>query len=103
MAVMSSDVNGARTFTCDNCGKTFDSDWSDEEAAAEAQENFPGLDITDPDESGVVCDDCYQRIMSRARAEAPEAIGWRWRDYEPDACYRTPGGSTVHVKPGCRC
>ncbi len=91
------------TFTCDNCHRTFDKTWSDEEAAAEAQENFPGIDITDPDEAGVVCDACFQAIMARACAEAPEAIGPGWRGYQPDACYRTPGGSMVHVKPGCRC
>lgn len=68
------------TFTCDNCGKTFESDWSDEDAAAEAQENFPGIDVTDPDEAGLVCDDCYQEIMARARAEAPELIGPGWRE-----------------------
>ena len=72
------------TFTCDNCGKTFDSDWSDEEAAAEAQENFPGIDISDRDEAGVVCDDCYQHIMGRVRAEAPELIGPGWRVSAPE-------------------
>lgn len=68
-----------KTYTCDNCSKTFDSDWSDDEAAAEAQENFPGIDVTNPAEAGLVCDDCYQSIMARARAEAPELIGPGWR------------------------
>ena len=91
------------TFTCDNCGETHEKGWSDEEAAAEAQENFPGIDIASRDEAGVVCDACYGYIMGRAQAEAPEAIGPGWRDWEPDGCYRTPGGSMVHIKPGCRC
>ena len=72
------------TFTCDSCGETFDSDWSHEEAAAEAQENFPGIDISDRDEAGVVCDACYEHIMGRARAEAPEMTGPGWRASAPE-------------------
>jgi len=68
------------TFTCANCGDTHEKGWSDEEAAAEAQENFPGIDTTDPVEAPVVCDDCYNRIMGRARAEAPELIGPGWQE-----------------------
>ena len=70
------------TFTCANCGETHEKGWSDEEATAEAQENFPGIDVSDPGEAGVVCDDCYQHIMARARAEAPEMIGPGWRREE---------------------
>lgn len=91
------------TFTCDSCGKTFPKGWSDEEAAAEAEELFPGIDVTDPDEAGIVCDACYGHIMGRARAEAPEAIGPGWRDWEPSGCYRADAGFMVHVRPGCRC
>ena len=91
------------TWICDSCGKTFESGWSDEEANAEAQENFPGIDTGNRDEAGVVCDDCYDYIMGRVKAEAPESLGPGWRDYEPDVCYRTPGGMMVHVKPYCRC
>ena len=120
----------AGTFTCEDCGETFGKEWSDEEAAAEAQGLFPGIDVTDPDEAGVVCDDCFNRIMARARAEAPELIGEGWRDGQvtgygammpdwPDvpvctpmrnrlpvatgSCYRMASGSMVHVKPECRC
>jgi hypothetical protein len=67
------------TFTCASCGDTFDKGWSDEEAAAEAEEFFPGINVTDPAEAGVVCDGCYQHIMGRTRAEAPEMIGPGWR------------------------
>jgi hypothetical protein len=88
-------------FTCASCGGTFKKGWSDEEAAAEAQELFPGIDVSDPDEAGVVCDGCFRHIMDRARAEAPEMIGPGWR--EASGCYTTAGGSMVHVKPGCRC
>ena len=121
----------AETFTCALCGETHDKGWSDAEAAAEAEGNFPGIDVTDPDEAGVVCDDCYEYLMGRARAEAPEMIGPGWRGApevledgsllydvvvpgdsflagfgkirEPDSkCYRI-GAGTVHVRPGCRC
>ncbi len=121
------------TFTCASCGGTHEKGWSDEEAAAEAQQNFPGIDVSDPAEAGIVCDDCYQRLMDRVRAEAPELTGPGWRGREPEVledgsllyemtvpgdsflagfgklrepdskCYRMAGGLMVHVKPGCRC
>ncbi len=118
----------AETFTCARCGETYDKIWSDEEAAAEAEGNFPGIDVTDPDEAGVVCTDCYEYLMGRARAEAPELIGPGWRGEPPsddpigdalraDAeeargepwpsratrCYSLLSGAMVHVKPDCRC
>ena len=74
----------AETFTCDNCGETREKGWSDEEAAAEAAELYPGMDLTDRAEAGVVCDACYQHIMGRVRAEAPELIGEGWRGREPE-------------------
>ena len=73
----------SETFTCESCGRTFPKGWSDEEAAAEAEELFPGINPGDPAEAGTVCDDCFQRIMARARAEAPELIGPGWRG-EPE-------------------
>ena len=85
------------TFTCESCRGTFDKGWSDAEATAEAEELFPGIDVTDPSVAGIVCDGCFEYIMARARAEAPEMIGEGWR------CYRTDSGMAVHVKPGCRC
>jgi hypothetical protein len=77
-------TENAETFTCASCGDTHEKGWSDEEAAAEAQQNFPGIDVTDPDEAPVVCDACYQHIMGRARAEAPELIGEGWRGPAPE-------------------
>lgn len=62
------------TFTCANCGETYEKTWSDEEAAAEAAGLFPGLDITDPDAAPVVCDGCFRHIMGRAQVEAPELL-----------------------------
>ena len=79
------------TFTCDNCGDVFDKVWSDAEAAAEAQELFPGIDVSDPAETGIVCDGCYQHIMSRVHAEAPELIGEGWREGTPGPIPDFPG------------
>ena len=85
------------TFTCESCGETMGKGWSDAEAAAEAEELFPGIDVADLEEAAVVCDGCYQMIMARVYAEAPEMTGEGWR------CYRTASGMPVHVRPGCRC
>jgi hypothetical protein len=72
------------TFTCDSCHETFDKGWSDAEAAAEAEELFPGINPADPAEAGMVCDGCFRHIMGRAHAEAPELIGEGWRGREPE-------------------
>jgi hypothetical protein len=126
-------TENAETFTCANCGDTHEKIWSDEEAAAEAEELFPGMDVTDPAEAAVVCTSCYEHIMGRARAEAPELIGAGWRGREPEVLedgsllyeMTVPAGSflagfgrlaespdskcyrigagMVHVQPGCRC
>ena len=50
-------------FICDECGGEF-CKGSEEEAAAEAAINFPHLDINDPNEAGMVCDECFKTIMS---------------------------------------
>ena len=50
-------------YTCANCGKRFESEWSDEEVRKEAEENGFG-DLPD-DEKAIVCDDCYNKIMPR--------------------------------------
>jgi DNA-directed RNA polymerase subunit RPC12/RpoP len=48
-------------YTCCNCGGEFVSDWTDEEAQAEREQQFPGV----PEKyMVVVCDDCYQKIMT---------------------------------------
>ena len=62
------------TFTCESCGETKEKGWSDAEAAAEAEELFPGIDVSDPAEAGMVCDGCYQHIMGRVHAEG----GRKW-------------------------
>ena len=48
------------TFTCAQCGVTYEKAWTDEEAAAEGAEVF-GQVIEDP---AVVCTDCYKTMDS---------------------------------------
>lgn len=51
-----------KTFTCEDCGGTFDADWTEEEAVAEAVQTFPGQDVAD---MAPVCDHCYEEILDR--------------------------------------
>lgn len=58
-------------FTCANCGETYTKTWSDEEAMAEMQATWqpiPGDPVV------VICDDCFNRITSRAAAEDPSVF-----------------------------
>jgi hypothetical protein len=48
------------TYVCDACGGEFNKGWSDEEAHAEAVENF-GRD-GHAEDMAIVCDDCFQRM-----------------------------------------
>jgi len=50
----------ADQFQCAACDGMFEKGWSDEEAAAERDENFPDLE---PEDSQIVCDDCYRKMM----------------------------------------
>jgi Phage portal protein, lambda family len=56
------------TYTCARCGGSFDSDWSDDEAAEELEENIPGVARAD---CAVVCDDCYQQMVAVLPPERP--------------------------------
>jgi rubredoxin len=47
------------TYTCSDCGGTFESDWSDEEAREEAGQAFPDVPR---EEQCVVCDDCWRKM-----------------------------------------
>lgn len=44
-------------FKCARCEGVFEKGWSDEEAAAELGERFPGFT---EDECVLICDDCFQ-------------------------------------------
>lgn len=58
-----------RTVTCQQCGLTFQPQWSEEECDAEARAN--GFD-PDGDDVVVVCTPCYEAIMaSPSNQQAP--------------------------------
>ena len=48
------------SYTCDECHETFETTWTDEEALAEAKENFPTLA---PRARALVCDECYKKML----------------------------------------
>lgn len=50
------------SYTCDMCDGTFDAAWTEEEARAEAKENFPTLA---PRDEARVCDVCYKKLMDK--------------------------------------
>jgi hypothetical protein len=60
-----------REFTCDLCGVAFEAGWSEEEAAAEAKELWGIDDVTDKDEVGVCCNDCFVNFVQRSIPPAP--------------------------------
>jgi hypothetical protein len=75
---MTSEAVNNETYQCANCDGVFIKDWSDEEAQAEYEENFPMTSQTD--EPAVVCDDCYKAM-----------IAWQPpRDWEMENSIRTP-------------
>jgi hypothetical protein len=67
----------AETFTCAMCGKTYDKEWTDEEAMAEAEGIFGDQLGDDPD---VVCDDCFNKMGGAVPMQS-------WADAK-----RVPGG-----------
>lgn len=50
-----------RQYECENCGETFESEWTEEEAIAEAKKNFG--DDWDMSDKCSICDDCYNTLM----------------------------------------
>ena len=48
------------TFTCALCNQTFEKEWSDEEAIAEAEADFGYFNQAVFD---VICDDCYRAMV----------------------------------------
>lgn len=53
-------VTDRPSFTCARCGGTFDKGWTDEEAAAEANDLFPAAVNEHP--LAVICDDCWKAM-----------------------------------------
>ena len=56
------------TYTCDACGGTFESGWTEEESQAEYSIEFPKEKAAGV-ERAVVCEECYQRLMKRFTAD----------------------------------
>lgn len=56
-----SDFDPKKQYRCAECGEVFEFGWTEEEARAEQEANGWG-DIPD-DFMGVVCDDCYKKII----------------------------------------
>jgi DNA-directed RNA polymerase subunit RPC12/RpoP len=52
------------SYRCVVCGEEFVSAWTDEEAREELDKKFPGVPI---EECELVCDDCYQKLMSKPK------------------------------------
>jgi hypothetical protein len=59
---MSSKPFRDNTYICDECKGEFEyeSDWSEEDALKEKENNFGNIPI---ENCGIVCDDCYNKIM----------------------------------------
>lgn len=51
------------TYTCEHCHNTYESGWSDEEAADEAKDLW-GIESTKAPDIAVICDDCFNAMMS---------------------------------------
>ncbi len=54
-------------YRCAECGGIFVKGWSDEEAAAEANERLPGLMEANEEDRVMVCDDCYKSIIGNVK------------------------------------
>jgi hypothetical protein len=61
----------AETYLCEECGGRFEKAWSDDEAAAERETLFPGVEIAD---CAVVCDDCFKLILAVVDPAALESL-----------------------------
>jgi hypothetical protein len=49
-------------YQCSSCGEVYEKGWTDDEATAEREENFPGFTEAD---CAIICDDCYQMMMGK--------------------------------------
>ncbi len=100
-AVEPLEAPAADMYVCADCGGSFKKGRSDEECAAEAAALIPAEQF---EESGpvTVCDDCFKGIMGRVQIEAPELL-LADAPRVSGACYLTPRGHEVHVRPSCRC
>ncbi len=58
-------------YKCDNCGGVFTKAWADEDAKEEYAAIF-GRYVSEDD--GIVCEDCYNRIMSVVNGATPDIL-----------------------------
>lgn len=50
-------------YQCDLCDGVFEKGWSTEEAEEEARRDFPGLMEAPAEERGMICHDCYVKLL----------------------------------------
>lgn len=55
-----------RKVKCSVCGVCWESERPHADVVAEADDLFPGMDINNPDEMGVVCEPCFIKVMDYA-------------------------------------
>lgn len=58
-----------RKFKCECCGEEFETDWTDEMAQSEFENNFSEAERL-ACQKIIVCDDCYNKIMPICRMES---------------------------------
>jgi len=51
-------------YICENCGGEFNKACSDEEANKEAEELFGVKEASNNENMGIVCDDCFEELMT---------------------------------------
>lgn len=56
-----------QTYTCEVCGKTCKSAWTEEEALVELEIKFPEARVED---CALVCDDCYKEFIEWMEGES---------------------------------
>lgn len=56
-------------YTCAECGGTFETGWSEEEATAEMERDFPGVA---KESCAVICDPCYRRFNKWRAGLSPD-------------------------------
>jgi threonine synthase len=60
-------MSETRSYTCENCGGTFEDEWTEAEAVAEYRKLFPADEKLE--EAVPICDPCYEEITAWARSE----------------------------------
>jgi len=66
------------TFECANCHAVYPKTRPDQECWDELLDSIPAENLAG-EEILTVCDDCYQGVMARVRAEAPHLLREEYR------------------------